>query len=396
MNDPEILLAIDTCDAQGSVSVLSGTVVLHTIPHGDSGDSSVWLFPAIEQALECSSKSLADVDLYAVAGGPGSFTGLRIGLTTVKALAELYQSPIVSVSRLEAMAVSAPLDTSWVVVFSDARRGHLFAGLYRRVDGKLERSGDELVISPEQLVERVMAQAGSAPVGWVSPDPAAVLKLPAWENRKSCGDNMSEVAAPFSPAIGLLGLTLARAGQVTDALSLDASYVRRSDADNLWKDDVKQIGLSGEGNRKKPSTPWVRSFASADAEAVSTILHESQEAAQWRPKGQQEGERTWVSGYGSEVSGFLVSRSSGGEAEILNLAVRPADRRRGCATALLNAALTEHRLQGSTSIILEVRPSNHAALAFYGKFGFVRSGVRPGYYRDPNEPAVLMAKKITG
>ncbi len=81
--------------------------------------------------------------------------------------------------------------------------------------------------------------------------------------------------------------------------------------------------------------------------------------------------------------------------ELLNLAVGPNWRRRGYASALLNAALSECRLQQFESVFLEVRESNQRALAFYMTHGFAPSGRRPNYYRNPIESAVTMSLRLT-
>ena len=94
--------------------------------------------------------------------------------------------------------------------------------------------------------------------------------------------------------------------------------------------------------------------------------------------------------------GFLVGRELGDEAEVLNLAVKPGERRRGAGRELLQAALEEFRARGVSRVFLEVRESNEAAIAFYAKQGFSRMGRRPAYYRDPDEAAVLMENKLTG
>ena len=80
---PMLLLALDTCDATGSVAVLRDDNVFGVVSHNTSEDYSVWLLPAIGRALSGSGVAFADVDAYVAAAGPGSFTGVRVGLTTV-------------------------------------------------------------------------------------------------------------------------------------------------------------------------------------------------------------------------------------------------------------------------------------------------------------------------
>src|SRR5579871_5865390 len=143
------LLALDTCDSRGSVSVLRDDKVLHTVEHDTTDDYSIWLLPAIDRALQASGLNFADIDVYVAASGPGSFTGVRVGLTTVKAWAEVTGKPIVGVSRLEALATSAAPGAEFVAAFTNAQRKQIFGALYRRDGEQLHRIGEETVIAPD-------------------------------------------------------------------------------------------------------------------------------------------------------------------------------------------------------------------------------------------------------
>src|SRR5690242_3310774 len=127
-----IVLAIDTCDSRGSVAVLRDATVVKVLAHESEEDYSSWLLPAVGKSLEGSGLRVQDVDAYAAAAGPGSFTGVRVGLTSVKAWAEVYGKRIVAVSRLEALAAEALGEAGWVAAFFNAQRGQVFAAIYRR------------------------------------------------------------------------------------------------------------------------------------------------------------------------------------------------------------------------------------------------------------------------
>ena len=103
-----------------------------------------------------------------------------------------------------------------------------------------------------------------------------------------------------------------------------------------------------------------------------------------------------VSEDGEKVSGFIVGRQAAGEAEILNLAVIPANRRKGEGRALLKGALEEFLARQVSRVFLEVRESNEAGMAFYERQGFSKTGRRAGYYRDPDEAAIRMEMKLRG
>src|SRR5689334_21120508 len=96
------------------------------LAHETSEDYSCWLLRAVTDLLKNVRLQLSQVDAYAVAAGPGSFTGVRVGLTTVKAWAEVYGRGIAAVSRLDALATQALGEEPRVAAFLDARRGQVF------------------------------------------------------------------------------------------------------------------------------------------------------------------------------------------------------------------------------------------------------------------------------
>jgi len=145
----------------------------------------------------------------------------------------------------------------------------------------------------------------------------------------------------------------------------------------------------------------VRKFLPRDADALVAIVAESPEASTWSEESyvklaEENGALGLVSETNGEISGFLVGRMVGDQAEVLNMAVRARDRRTGGGGALLEAALKDFGLRGAKCVYLEVRESNTGAMAFYEKHGFARTGRRKGYYRNPDEAAVTMETKLTG
>jgi tRNA threonylcarbamoyladenosine biosynthesis protein TsaB len=229
-----LILGIDTADSRGSVVLRRDGLELASLVHDANEDYSSWVLPAAERVCRQANCRVGDVDVFAVSTGPGSFTGLRVGLTSVKAWAEVYGKPIIGIGRLEAMASCAAGDSENVAAFYDARRGHIYGGIYRREGGKALEPG--VVINPQDFVERVLEIAGPAPVGWISLDPSLITDLEAWKARTSGGDLMSVSPLNLAGAIAALAEVRARRGEFITALSLDANYVRRSDAEMMWKD----------------------------------------------------------------------------------------------------------------------------------------------------------------
>src|SRR6266404_3812924 len=120
-------IVVDAADARGSVAVFDDAELLFMEVHSSDEDYSSWLLAAVKRALSSCSLSLSPRDGYGVCAGPGSFTCLRVGLTTVKAWAEIHRKPIAAVSRLEALAVGGqPNEEQSVATFLDARRNQVF------------------------------------------------------------------------------------------------------------------------------------------------------------------------------------------------------------------------------------------------------------------------------
>jgi tRNA threonylcarbamoyladenosine biosynthesis protein TsaB len=230
-----LTLALDTCDARGSVAVLRDSTVLAFTRHDSPDDYSIWLLPAVDRTLAAAHLGLAEIDLYAVAAGPGSFTGVRAGLTTVKAWAEVYRRPAVGVSRLEALASQAPPASDLVAAFFDARREQLFAALFERNAGGFALLGEESLIAPQDFLAFVAKQAEARPVHWVSLDPQAVSHSSAWPARELLGESVQAADPLLAPAIARSALRAAAAGRSVGALELDANYIRRCDAEVFQK-----------------------------------------------------------------------------------------------------------------------------------------------------------------
>jgi len=169
-----ILLALDTCDAKGSVALIRNDVVLSSANHDNDEEYSCWLLPAVHRVLQNAGCVLSDVEAFGVASGPGSFTGVRIGLTTVKAWSEVYAKPIAAISRLKAIAWKGSTGDKYAAAFANARRGQVFGALYRHQKDGLERVGGEMVIAPGEFIRIAVEQASGERLAWATPDAGAL------------------------------------------------------------------------------------------------------------------------------------------------------------------------------------------------------------------------------
>jgi len=223
-----IVLAIDTCEARGSIAVLNDGATLEVVPHTTAEEYSSWLLPAVDSALESAKTTLGQVDVFAVASGPGSFTAVRIGLTTVKAWSEVFSKPVVAMSRVEVVAAQSEPESPYVASFIDAQRGQIFGALYNRSASGLTLIGQEMVATPEVFIAWVDERAAGNEVSWISTDPDTFANQSPWQEIARRGQRIHSVPCILAPPIGKMALQRALKGDVQDALSVDANYVRRS------------------------------------------------------------------------------------------------------------------------------------------------------------------------
>jgi tRNA threonylcarbamoyladenosine biosynthesis protein TsaB len=219
------ILAIDTTGPFGSLALIAeGRVVEETLLHSEEGFSCV-LHQELGQLLARRAWRLHDIDAFAAAAGPGSFTGIRVGLAAVKGLAEAERKPAFAVSNLQALAWhgSGPLRA----VLMDARRGEIFGAVYT---AGLELAQPETVAEPRAWLE-------SLPEGemeFLSAD------LPPYRQALD-GSRFAQAPRKQTPralagAVGLIAAARLASGAAPDPSLIDANYVRRSDAELHWKD----------------------------------------------------------------------------------------------------------------------------------------------------------------
>jgi tRNA threonylcarbamoyladenosine biosynthesis protein TsaB len=216
-----VILSIDTTAEFGSIALTGPDgPIAEVLLHSPEGFGHV-IFQQIETLLSRAGLNIGAIECFAATSGPGSFTGVRVGLTAAKGLAEAARKPVVAVSNLQALAFfgTAPLRATVL----DARRGEVYGAVYN---------------AALELVE-----------------PEVVMKFPAWLETLPKGD-LEFIAtgfAPFAPfvdpsvpvvtapraladAVGQIARMQWKAGLASDPAAVDANYVRRSDAELFWKD----------------------------------------------------------------------------------------------------------------------------------------------------------------
>ncbi|MBU8922405.1 MAG: tRNA (adenosine(37)-N6)-threonylcarbamoyltransferase complex dimerization subunit type 1 TsaB [Bacteroidales bacterium] len=157
--DERLILALDTSRLKGSVAIARGDHTFCELLFDASDTHSATLMPAIDICVRTAGLDLDEMDLFAVVTGPGSFTGLRIGLATIKALASIRKRPVALVGSLESIAGAFPYCAETVVPVLDARRGEIYIGAYDTSSGYPEELIPPLAVRPGEAAE-TLAKGG--------------------------------------------------------------------------------------------------------------------------------------------------------------------------------------------------------------------------------------------
>jgi tRNA threonylcarbamoyladenosine biosynthesis protein TsaB len=228
-----LLLATDTSGKNGSIALARVTFgqsveIVEVVPLA-GGAFSAQLVPQIAALLEKHGHSKSDLGAFAVASGPGSFTGLRVGLAAIKALAEALQKPIAAISLLEAAAWSSTAHGAArgrVLAALDAGRGGVYVGDYEL--GPLVRMHSERLLSREEFVAE--ARGGEAKgKAVVTPDAGLA------ETVRAAGIQVERIEYPNSAVIARRGWEHLQRGETVRPEELEANYIRHSDAEIFSK-----------------------------------------------------------------------------------------------------------------------------------------------------------------
>jgi tRNA threonylcarbamoyladenosine biosynthesis protein TsaB len=231
-----LILAADTSGRQSSVALLRNEEVLVATGGFSDEPYASRLFNDVGVILDQARIKLAQIEVFAVGTGPGSFTGLRVGLAAVKGWAEVFSRQIVPVSGLEAVGVQAGTTDRPVCAVMDARGGKLYGAVFGHDNlgaARLKLKGEEVVLGKEEFFPWVAQQAGGKIPVFVTPTrPVVEAALAA---SPMAGATIEEVSGELAPFIGRIGYERAREGLTVDPANLEANYIRRSDAEMNWR-----------------------------------------------------------------------------------------------------------------------------------------------------------------
>lgn len=227
-----MLLAIETATLASGVALATADKLVAEIIVQTRKTHSERLMPHIEQLLELGQVAKEDITAIAVSIGPGSFTGLRIGLATAKALAYVWNVPVIGVSTLAALAYACPAPNSLICPLLDAQKGNVYQAVYRWEKGMLQEVIPPRVIAHQEAINELASQ----PLPVIMLGEGAVLFQ---EAIVAAADPIElaplHIILPRAGSVALLGHQLLRQGIRHDVMTLEPLYIRRSEAEVLWE-----------------------------------------------------------------------------------------------------------------------------------------------------------------
>jgi tRNA threonylcarbamoyladenosine biosynthesis protein TsaB len=223
------ILAVDTSTMAGGVALMEGNRVLCDLRLNVHMSHAPHLLFLINQVLSLASIPLTSIELFAASQGPGSFTGLRIGIATLMGLSQALKRSLMGVDTLEAIALKMPLAVQPVCSVLDARKGEVFAAIFRMTAAGPVRLTPNLVMSPEAFCAKITEPTILVGTGvdvyrgtWETHLGELAIFPPPW------------LGMPCTVEVGALAFTHATGGQDGPQSRLVPSYVRPSEAEVNW------------------------------------------------------------------------------------------------------------------------------------------------------------------
>jgi tRNA threonylcarbamoyl adenosine modification protein YeaZ/ribosomal-protein-alanine acetyltransferase len=374
-----LILAIDTSSATATTALMEDGRLLAEYIQNSGKTHSQRLMLMIDEMLKSCGKKPEDIDLYACAAGPGSFTGLRIGASAVKAMAQVFDKPIAAVPTLDALAYNLFSFNGLICPMIDAQRGAVYSALYKWENNALIKLEDYRVIDAKELVDKLS----------IFGQKVAILGDGSDIAMKHIDNNYSITMAPaghLQPRAAS-SAAIAQQMQVQDVLescySFKPVYIRKSQAEVEYEKkqgltiramELKDVEDVWEIEKLSFKTPWSK-------ESFIEEMSTNQKA------------RYIVAELGDTVVGYGGMWFIVDEAHITNIAVHPDYRGKKIGEKIVEAMIAAAQRENISSMTLEVRVTNTPAINLYKKLDFKEAAIRKGYYTDTGEDALIMWKK---
>ena len=382
------ILAIDTSSKRCSVCIFEDNHVIINLNNDDEKTHSVKLMPMVDQAFKETGLSLDDISLLACCIGPGSFTGVRIGISTVKAFADVKNIPVVEITSLESLAYNVIYDNSSVNTIGekktlicsliDAKNNNVYCGLYYYNEkmNLIEIFAEDISVTIEKI-KNTFVKNNFSDIIFVG-DGAETYKNTIEDNFKNENICICESESNFqcSPSLAKAGLQKYNEGNYGDSNSIFPVYLRKSQAERALEEKIKILPMT-----------------EADIEEISpnfqTEFDEFWNINNLKNDFQNPNSTYFVAKLDNEIVGFAGFLNICDEANIMNIVTKINKRHLGIGSKLLSQLITSAHEQNCKSITLEVNEHNAPAIHLYEKFNFKRIGLRKKYYNNKDNAIIM-------
>ena len=392
------VLAIDSSGLTATVAIVEDDQTIAEYTTNYKKTHSQTLLPMIDEMVRMVDADLKEIDAIAVAGGPGSFTGLRIGSATAKGLGLALDKPLIHVPTVDAMAYSLYGCEDIICPIMDARRKQVYTGLYSFSHKKREENDDSSLYDEPvfQVLRMQMAVPVEELIRHLNVYRRRVVFLgdgvPVYKEMLAEGLKVPYSFAPSfmnwqrAAAVGALGIRYYKVGRYEAAAEFKPEYLRKSQAERE------------RAEREKNAVPKVRRMTMEDGAAVAEMEHQLFPDA-WSEKSiletlEQPNTICLMADKAGRTAGYLLAYTAADEAEIARIAVVKELQRQGVARVLLSELESVCGSEGLKKILLDVRCGNSAARALYEAAGFKEDGIRQRFYENPVEDAILMSRQL--
>ncbi len=375
------ILAIDTSSKICGVTIVENEKVLIKLINDDEKTHSVKLMPMIDKAFKDTNLSLDDISLLACCIGPGSFTGVRIGIATIKAFSDVKNIPVVGITSLESLAynvkqISKP--TSLICSLIDAKNENVYCGLYNfsnnfnyanifaeNIDITISKISN--IINEKQFTDIIFVGDGSK-----------IYKEKLENSFKNSIFATENYDVQNIISIANIAFNKYNNGEYGNSSSLSPIYLKKSQAEREFEEKIKILPMTNE-----------------DIDFLSTNLNSDFDDF-WNINNLKNDFSNLNSTYliarvENEIVGFAGFLKICDEANIMNIVTKKNKRNLGIGSKLLENLILYAKNQNCKSITLEVNEHNNIAIHLYEKYNFKRIGLRKKYYNNTDD-AILMAR----
>jgi ribosomal-protein-alanine acetyltransferase/universal bacterial protein YeaZ len=381
------VLAIDTSAEVCSVAIVEDGILIKSLKSNGEVEHSQTLMPMIKTILESLNITLDDIDLLACGTGPGSFTGIRIGIAAIKAFSDSKNIPVVGIKSLEALAYEVVIKKGRpnckILSMIDAKNENVYFGAYKIFCGNFSTYKNPGIANIKEIVEYINFKQPVYIVG----DYVQSKLEPFIKNRKdkeyAQGRDvldhtyLKKDMPSLAEAVGIAAYDKYKKGIYGDSSTLRPMYLSAPQAERQRNGDQKKL--------------YMLEMSKFDLENI--LKNYDQFPNSWDEKTLKEdyeSSKYYIAKQGNEIVGFIGAREVISEMEIMNLVVRVDKRNLGIASSLLSHLIRQCSKINIKKMNLEVNETNKTAVNMYKNFGFQPVGRREKYYNH-KDAAILMS-----